>query len=62
MEGTLKDFNPLSCLLFIFCGEVFSQGPKSIDDKAKDGGLGEVLLLCSFYHEPLHSLIVKEVK
>ena len=33
----------------------------SIDDYAKDGGPGVVRLLCSFYHEPLHSLIVKEV-
>ena len=33
-----------------------------MDDYAKDGGLGEVWLLCSFYHEPLRSLIVKEVQ
>ena len=33
-----------------------------IDDYAKDGGPGEVWLLCSFYHDPLRSLIVKEVQ
>ena len=32
----------------------------SIDDYTKDGGTGVVWLLCSFYHEPLHSLIVKQ--
>ena len=34
----------------------------SIDDYAKNGGPGMVRLLCSFYHEPLRSLIVKEVQ
>ena len=33
-----------------------------IDDYAKDDGPGVVSLLCSFYHEPLRSLIVKEVQ
>ena len=33
-----------------------------INDYAKDGGPGEVWLLCSFYHEPLRALIVKEVQ
>ena len=33
-----------------------------MDDYAKDGGPGEVLLVCCFYHEPLRSLIVKEVQ
>ena len=33
-----------------------------IDDYAKDGGLEKVWLLCGFYHEPLRSLIVKEVQ
>ena len=28
-----------------------------IDDYAKDGGPGEVLLLCSFYHGPLRTCI-----
>ena len=28
-----------------------------IGDYAKDGGLGEVWLLCSFYHEPLRTWI-----
>ena len=28
-----------------------------IDDYTKDGGTGEVRLLCSFYHEPLHNRI-----
>ena len=28
-----------------------------IDDYAKDGGPGEVWLLCSFYHEPLRTWI-----
>ena len=28
--------------------------PFTIDDYAKDGGQGEILLLCSFYHEPLY--------
>ena len=32
-----------------------------IDDYAKDGGPGEVRLLCSFYHEPLRSWIEKDV-
>ena len=32
------------------------------DDYAKDGGPGVVRLLCSFYSEPLRSLIVKEVQ
>ena len=27
----------------------------TIDDYAKDGGQGEVWLLCSFYHEPLRT-------
>ena len=30
---------------------------KSIDNYAKDGRPGEAWLLCSFYHEPLHTLI-----
>ena len=30
-------------------------------DYAKDGGPGVVWLMCSFYHEPLRFLIVKEV-
>ena len=33
-----------------------------IDDYAEDVGPGEVGLLCSFYHEPLRSLVVKEVQ
>ena len=33
-----------------------------MDDYAKDGGPWEVWHLCSFNHEPLHSLIVKEVQ
>ena len=33
-----------------------------IDNYAKDGGPSVVLLLCSFYHELLHTLIVKEVQ
>ena len=33
----------------------------SIDDNAKDGGPGEVWLLCSFYHEPLQTLIKTNV-
>ena len=33
-----------------------------IDDYAKDSGPGVVRLLCSFYREPLRSLIVKEVQ
>ena len=33
-----------------------------IDDYAKDGGPGVPWLLCSFYHEPPRSLIVKEVQ
>ena len=32
-----------------------------IDNYAKDGGPGVVWLLCSFYHEHLRSLILKEV-
>ena len=36
--------------------------PVIMDDYAKDGGPGEVWLLCSFYHESLRSLIVKEVQ
>ena len=35
---------------------------KQIDDYAKNGGPGEVWLLCSFSHESLRSLIVKEVQ
>ena len=35
---------------------------KAIDDHTKDGGPEVVRLLCSFYREPLHSLIVKEVQ
>ena len=34
---------------------------KSIDDYAKDGGPGEVWLLCSFSHEPLRSWIKTNV-
>ena len=34
----------------------------SMDDYAKDGGPGVVWPLCSFYREPLRSLIVKEVQ
>ena len=30
---------------------------RSIDDYAKKGGPGEVLLLCSFYHESLRTWI-----
>ena len=30
--------------------------PGTIDDYAKNGGPGEVRLLCSFYHESLHTL------
>ena len=33
----------------------------TIDDYAKDGEPGVLWLLCSFYHEPLRTLIVKEV-
>ena len=33
----------------------------SIDDYAKDGGTGEVWLLCSFYHEHLHNWIKTNV-
>ena len=33
----------------------------AVDDYAKDGGLRVVWLVCSFYREPLRSLIVKEV-
>ena len=40
---------------------VFPEWLLTIDDYAKDGGPGVVRLLCSFYHEPLRSLIVKEV-
>ena len=32
-----------------------------IDHYAKDGGLGEVWILCSFYHEPLRTLIKTNV-
>ena len=32
-----------------------------IDDYAKDGGSGEVWLLCSFYHEPLRTWIETNV-
>ena len=32
-----------------------------IDDYAKDGGPGEVPLLCSFYHEPLRTWIETNV-
>ena len=32
-----------------------------IDDYAKDGGTEVVRLLCSFCHEPLRSLVVKEL-
>ena len=28
-----------------------------IDDYSKDGGQGEIWLLCSFYHEPLRNWI-----
>ena len=33
-----------------------------IDDYSQNGGLGELRLLCSFYHESLCSLIVKEIQ
>ena len=32
-----------------------------IDDYAKDGELGEVWILCSFYHEPLRTWIKTNV-
>ena len=35
--------------------------PVGTDDYAEDGGQGEVWLLCSFYLEPLRSLIVKKL-
>ena len=44
------------------CGRPELDPTHSIDDYAKDGGPEEFRLLCSFYHDPLHSLIVKEVQ
>ena len=32
-----------------------------IDDYAKDGGPGEVWLLCSFYHDSLRAHIIRNV-
>ena len=37
----------------------FLKDVREIDDYAKDGGPGVIRLLCSFYHEPLRSLICK---
>ena len=34
---------------------------RTIDDYAKDGGLGEVWILCSFYHEPFRAWIKTNV-
>ena len=36
---------------------VFSSVKTAVDDYAKDGGPGEVRLLCSFYHESLRTWI-----
>ena len=33
----------------------------TIDDYAKDGGSGEVWLLCSFYHDSLRAHIIRKV-
>ena len=49
------DFEPLFQFLY-----TLEQGV--IDNYAKDDEPGEVWLLCSFYHESLRSLIVKEVQ
>ena len=32
-----------------------------MDDYVKDGGLEAVRLLCSFYHDSLHALIIRNV-
>ena len=56
-QNILNQFNRVSssCLRSHFVISL------SIDDYATDGEPGVVSLLCSFYREPLRSLIVKEV-
>ena len=58
-------FEPLQLcrnyLVLPFIFEWFAVQTVAIDNYGKDGGPGVVRLLCSFYHEDLRSLIVKEV-
>ena len=63
MLDLAKYFYKMAAKAGFSCGEVgmkFSKEEK--DGYAKDGGPGVVSLLCSFYHKPLRSLIVKEVQ
>ena len=46
---------------FLRCEAKHNEDGQSIDDYAKDGGLGEVWILCSFYHEPLRTWIKTNV-
>ena len=41
-------------------GPNISRMDLATDDYAKDGGPGEIGLLCSFYHESLRSLILEK--
>ena len=45
----------------IFAVFEFLQYISIIDDYAKDGGLGDVWILCNFYHEPLRIWIKTNV-
>ena len=47
--------------MFITVSVIYWETTGSVDDNAKDGGPGEVWLLCSFYHEPLRSWIKTNV-
>ena len=55
-----SEFIAVVCTMINFKNTSYNL-PAIIDDYEKDGGPGVPRLLCSFYHEPLRSLIVKEV-
>ena len=52
----LQNFSDIPCILMRYNGIRIE-----IDDYAKDNGPGEVRLLYSFYHEPLHTRIKRKV-
>ena len=47
--------------IVVLQGAIFLTTCLAIDNYAEVGGQGVFWHLCSFYHEPLHSLTVKEV-
>ena len=65
MRSNIKEAHSAQLLASIFLGIVRQRMLTylgfQIDDYAKDGGPGEVWLLCSFHNDPLRAYTIKNI-